>query len=84
MTMLETQTLVDLALGSVLAVIGWFARQLWDAVKRLQEDIHKIEVDLPTHYVKREEFSDSLREIKDLCRQIFDKVDSLEKRKADK
>ena len=49
MTMLETQTLVDLALGSVLAVIGWFARQLWDAVKRLQEDIHKIEVDLPTH-----------------------------------
>ena len=84
MTMLETQTLVDLALGSVLAVIGWFARQLWDAVKRLQEDIHKIEVDLPTHYVKREEFSDSLKEIKDLCRQIFDKVDSLEKRKADK
>lgn len=82
--MLETQTLVDLALGSVLAVIGWFARQLWDAVKRLQEDIHKIEVDLPTHYVKREEFSDSLKEIKDLCRQIFDKVDSLEKRKADK
>ena len=84
MTVLETQTLVDLALGSVLAVIGWFARQLWDAVKRLQEDIHKIEVDLPTHYVKREEFSDSLKEIKDLCRQIFDKVDSLEKRKADK
>ena len=82
--MLETQTLVDLALGSVLAVIGWFARQLWDAVKHLQEDIHKIEVDLPTYYVKREEFSDSLREIKDLCRQIFDKVDSLEKRKADK
>ena len=82
--MLETQTLVDLALGSVLAVIGWFARQLWDAVKRLQEDIHKIEVDLPTNYVKREEFSDSLKEIKDLCRQIFDKVDSLEKRKADK
>ena len=82
--MLETQTLVDLALGSVLAVIGWFARQLWDAVKRLQEDIHKIEVDLPTHYVKREEFSESLKEIKDLCRQIFDKVDSLEKRKADK
>jgi hypothetical protein len=25
-----------------------------------------------------------LKEIKDLCRQIFDKVDSLEKRKADK
>jgi|APCry1669191961_1035387.scaffolds.fasta_scaffold00048_10 hypothetical protein len=82
--MLEAQTLIDLALGAVLAIIGWLARQLWDAVKRLQEDIHKIEVDLPTNYVKREEFSESLKEIKDLCRQIFDKVDSLEKRKADK
>jgi len=82
--MLEAQTLIDLALGAVLAIIGWLARQLWDAVKRLQEEIHKIEVDLPTNYVKREEFSESLKEIKDLCRQIFDKVDSLEKRKADK
>ena len=82
--MLEAQTLIDLALGAVLAIIGWLARQLWDAVKRLREDIHKIEVDLPTNYVKREEFSESLKEIKDLCRQIFDKVDSLEKRKADK
>ena len=82
--MLEAQTPIDLALGAVLARIGWLARQLWDAVKHLQEDIHKIEVDLPTNYVKREEFSESLKEIKDLCRQIFDKVDSLEKRKADK
>jgi hypothetical protein len=65
-------------------LIGWLARQLWEAVERLKLDLHKIEVELPSSYVKREEFSESLKEIKDLCRQIFDKVDSLEKRKADK
>ena len=81
---METQTLINFALGALLALIGWLARQLWEAVERLKQDLHDIEVELPSNYVKREEFSESLKEIKDLCRQIFDKVDSLEKRKADK
>ena len=81
---MDTQTLINFALGSLLALIGWLARQLWEAVERLKADLHQIEVDLPSHYVRREEFSESLKEIKDLCRQIFDKVDSLEKRKVDK
>jgi hypothetical protein len=81
---MDTQTLINFVLGSFLALIGWLARQLWEAVERLKLDLHQIEVELPSNYVKREEFSESLKEIKDLCRQIFDKVDSLEKRKADK
>lgn len=81
---MDTQTLINFALGSFLAIIGWLARQLWEAVEHLKSDLHQIEVDLPSRYVRREEFSDALKEIKDLCRQIFDKVDSLEKRKADK
>lgn len=81
---MDTQTLINLGLGALLAIIGWLARQLWEAVERLKSDIHQLEVDLPSHYVRREEFSEALKEIKDLCRQIFDKVDSLEKRKADK
>jgi hypothetical protein len=81
---METQTLINFALGALLALIGWLARQLWEAVERLKSDIHELEVELPSRYVRREEFSDALKEIKDLCRQIFDKVDSLEKRKADK
>jgi hypothetical protein len=81
---MDTQMLINLALGSLLALVGWLARQLWEAVERLKSDIHELEVELPSRYVRREEFSDGIREIKDLCRQIFDKVDSLEKRKADK
>jgi 3-isopropylmalate dehydratase small subunit len=81
---MDTQTLINFALGSLLALVGWLARQLWEAVEHLKRDLHQIEVDLPSRYVRREEFSEALKEIKDLCRQIFDKVDSLEKRKADK
>jgi hypothetical protein len=54
-----------------LAVLGWLARQLWDAVKKLQEDIKHIEIDLPRNYVTKGDFNDSMREIRDICRQIF-------------
>ena len=81
---MDTQTIVNLAGGAVLAVLGWFARELWGAVKQLQRDIHQIEVDLPSKYVLKDEYADSLREIKDLCSRIFDKLDALEQRKADK
>jgi hypothetical protein len=81
---MDGQTLINLAIGVILAGGGWFARELWGAVKELREDLHKIEVDLPSHYIRRDEFQEGIKELKDICRQIFDKVDSLEKRKADK
>lgn len=81
---METQTLINGAIWIALGIGGWFAREVWGAVKELQKDLHQIEVDLPSHYIRRDEFNEGLKEIKDICRQIFDKVDSLEKRKADK
>jgi hypothetical protein len=81
---MDIQTAINLIGGAILSVLGWFARQLWDAVKELQRDVHKIEVGLPENYVKKEDFNDSIREIRDICRQIFDKIDSLQRYKADK
>jgi len=81
---MDWQTIMNLIAGIAVAVGGWFARELWGAVKELREDLHRIEVDLPSHYIRRDEFQEGIKELKDICRQIFDKVDSLEKRKADK
>jgi len=81
---MDTQTLINTAIGIILAGGGWFARELWGAVKELREDLHRIEVDLPSHYIRKDEFQEGIKELKDICRQTFDKVDSLEKRKADK
>ena len=81
---METQSLINYAVAAAFGIAGWLGRTLWDAVEKLKEDVHQIEVDLPSHYVRREELSDSMKEIRDLCRQIFERLDSLEKRKADK
>lgn len=81
---MDTQTIINLSAGTVLAAIGWFARQLWDAVSELRRQLHQIEVELPSHYVRRDEFADALREIRDISKQIFDRISSLEQRKADR
>ena len=77
---MESQTLINIVLGSVLSVIGWFARQLWDAVQQLKQDMKDLEVDLPTHYLRRDEFESRLDKIESMLERIFDKLDA----KADK
>lgn len=73
---MEYQHLIDLSLGVAMAVIGWFARELWSAVKDLKTDLSKLREDLPRHYVVREDYRQDIREIKEMIGKIFDKLDN--------
>ena len=73
---MEYQHLIDLSLGVAMAVIGWFARELWSAVKDLKTDLSRLREDLPRHYVVREDYRQDIREIKEMIGKIFDKLDS--------
>ena len=77
---MDVQTTINLIGGAILAVVGWFARQLYQSVKDLQSDIRKIEVSLPTNYVSKFDYNEGLKEIKGMLDKIFDKLDN----KADK
>jgi len=79
-----SQDLLNIGIAAGFAAVGWFARQIWSAVSELRRDLHEIEVNLPTSYVRRDEFSEALKEIKDISKQIFEKISSLEQRKADR
>ena len=74
------QTTINVALGAALAVAGWFARILWEAVQSLKADIHQIEVDLPIHYVRKDDMDKRMDHIEDMFKRIYDKLDG----KADK
>lgn len=81
---MDTQAIINISIGAILSVLGWFARQLWDAVQDLKKDMKIIEVDLPTHYVRKDEFKESItglrEEMRDNFTRLFDKLDA----KADK
>lgn len=81
---MDHQSIINVAAGVIMTGLGWFARQLWDAVKELREDLHKLETNLPTTYLRRDEFRDGIKEIKDILNEIFRKIDDIKDRKADK
>ena len=73
---MDTQTLINLGGAIILAGMGWLARELWGAVKELRKDLHIIEVALPSNYIRKDEFADGVKELKDICRQIFERLEN--------
>jgi hypothetical protein len=74
------QSTINLALSAVLCTIGWLARQLWEAVKSLKDDLHRIEADLPKSYVLKDDLDKRMDHIENMFQRIYDKLDG----KADK
>lgn len=70
----------NLVTGALLVGIGWWCREIWDSVKALKNDVKEIEVNLPTHYVRKSEIEVRLDKIDQVLERIFDKLES----KADK
>ena len=73
---MDYQQIINLAIGSILAVIGWFARQLWDATQNLKADIQKIEIELPTSYVRKDDMSQRFDRIEMLLDKLFEKLEN--------
>ena len=73
---MEPQNLIDTILGVGLTVLGWFARELWAAVKELKSDLSKLREDLPKTYIARDDYRQDMSEIKSMLGKIFDKLDN--------
>jgi hypothetical protein len=74
------QSTINLALSATLCAIGWFARQLWEAVQKLKDDLHRIEADMPKTYVMKVDLDKRMEHIETMFQRIYDKLDG----KADK
>jgi hypothetical protein len=73
---METQSLFNIVVGLAAFFGGWVLNNITKAVERLDEDIR----DLPHDYVSKDDYRRDIDEIKDICKQIFAKLDN----KADK
>jgi antirestriction protein len=73
---MEMQQIINLGGGAVMAVIGWFARELWSAVKELKSDLSKLREDLPKEYVTKDDYRQDIRELKEIMNKIFDRLEN--------
>ena len=75
-----SQDLINLLIAGFGAVVGWALKVIWDSLRALQEDMKDIERELHTNYVTRADYRADIAEVKDILKQIFNKLDN----KADK
>jgi hypothetical protein len=73
---METQQLFNIAVALAGFLGGWVLNNISKAIERLDADVRA----MPHEYVTKEDYHRDIAEIKDICKQIFSKLDS----KADK
>jgi hypothetical protein len=84
---MDWQIIINIGAGTLLAVGGWFARQLWDSVKELKKEMSDMRLHVSDQYVKKSEI-DTLKtdmdkrfdRIEVILNKLFDKIEA----KADK
>lgn len=76
----EYQTFINWAAGIGMTGMGWFARQLWDAVTKLKVDLESLRIEIAKDYVPKDDYKEFTREIREMFRHISEKLDG----KADK
>ena len=72
---MDTQSIMNLVSIAAIGSGGWFAREIWGAVKELRKDLHEIEVDLPKSYVSKSDIDKRMDHIETMFQRIYDKLD---------
>jgi hypothetical protein len=77
---MDTQLIINFVGVVAIGAGGWFAREIWGAVKELRRDLHELEVELPKSYVSKFDMDKRMDHIETMFQRIYDKLDE----KADK
>ena len=73
---MELQQLFDIAVTVAGFLAGWVMNNITKTIERLDNDVRETQ----RSYVTKEDYHRDIDEIKDICKQIFNKLDN----KADK
>ena len=73
---MDYQVLFNLAVALAAFFGGWTLNNITKTLERLDQDVRA----LPSTYVTKNDYHRDIDDIKDICKQIFQKLDS----KADK
>ena len=69
---MDYQVLFNGAVALAAFFGGWTLNNITKTIERLDTDVRA----MPHDYVGKNDYKEDLREVKDLCRQIFEKLDS--------
>lgn len=73
---MENQILFNTAFSFIIFLLGWFVRIAYDATVKMKNDIVELERMLTGHYVRKEDYREDIKEIKEILMSINHKIDN--------
>jgi hypothetical protein len=70
------QMVFNWAVAAAGALGGWILKVIWDAIVELKKDIQRMDTKMHEDFVRRDDFKDAVREIKEDMKDGFSKIDS--------
>lgn len=67
---MDQQTFINILIGVIFAIIGWYVRVMWDAQKELSRDLRDLELGLPERFARKDD-------MEKLADALFRKLDSM-------
>lgn len=68
---MDSQAIFNIVVGIAAFFGGWVLNNITKAIERLDADVRE----MPKTYVSKEDYHRDIDEIKDICKQIFNKLD---------
>lgn len=78
----DTQVIFNIAVAIAGGLAMWILNALTQRLQKAEDKIEALTNELPKEYVQKGDYKDDMREIKDLLRQIFDKLDNKQDKAA--
>lgn len=72
---MDLQTLFNVMITVLLAIVGWFARTVWDSLKEYKDRLHEVELHLPNNYVKQVDINARFDKLENMLERVFIKLD---------
>jgi len=73
---MDSQAIFDWMVGVGGAIFGWTLKIIWEAVRDMRIELKDLDKQMHEDFVRRDDFKESVRELKDDMRLGFSKVDT--------
>ena len=79
---MDIQSLINTVLPIVCMAMGWFCKELWNAVQDLKTDVSELRAHVSDNYLRKDDFSSRWEEVLKAVHRIEDKLDQLRDSRA--
>jgi len=73
---MEPQVAFNWIVGVAGTLGGWTLKVIWDSIQSLRSDVKNLDTKMHEDFVRRDDFKDAVKDIKDDMREGFNKIDS--------